>query len=270
MTECSGSRTRYFALIVTGLLASASHAQQAATGTPPAPAATAGTAATSPADAQAPDLELDEVIVRGKQIERTIADAEDDFYAIYNRLNKNDDYDVNCAQVNIDPDNRGSRMTSRVCLPGFVANAVADWTAWKVRCQPPLEDFDEFSCLDRNDDERLSWQEASVRPELDARMFTLDADHNGYLTRDELPEEGMSGPPTFQPPPPELILMEGTEAWYAHMMSVIRSDPKLQEMAGELDELYRELRANQRLSANLEADVIDNRPVRAYRGSAPR
>lgn len=237
------------------------HAQQ--------PSGTAVPAAAAPAvqDAE-PDIELEEVIVRGKKLAQVIADAEDDFYKLYNKLNKDDKYDVNCAQLNTSPD-ANSRITSRVCLPGFVADAIVDYTVFKSRCQPPLDGFDEFDCLDRNKDGRLSWQEASARPDLDARMFTLDADSNGYLTRDEYPNEG-SGPPPYQPPPPDLVLMEGSQKWYDHMMATIRAHPELQEKAGKLDELWGEMHENRRLSSRLSADIEAGRPQRKSRPRPPR
>lgn len=232
---------------------------------PPAPVATSVALVTE--DNQ-PDLVLDEVIVRGKKLAQTITDAEDDFYKLYNKLNKDDKYDVNCAQLNTNPD-ANSRITSRVCLPGFVADAIVDYTVFKSRCQPPLDGFDEFDCLDRNKDSRLSWQEASARPDLDARMFTLDADSNGYLTRDEYPQEG-SGPPAYQPPPPDLVLMEGSRKWYDHMMETIRSHPELQEKAGKLDGLWAEMHENRRLNSRLSADLEAERPPRKNRGRPPR
>lgn len=219
--------------------------------------ATAGAAdATAAADTTAAPVEeevvLDEVLVRGKRLEQRIVEAENAFYQLYNQLNKNDKYDMSCPELNIDPDNRNSRITTRVCLPGFVADAMVDWTVFKVRCQPPLEDFDEFSCLDKNDDQRLSRQEVAMRPELDVQMMRLDADFNGYLTRDEMPPEGMGGlPAPYQPPPPQLVLMEGTKAWYEHMMQVTRSDPRLLEMAGRLDDLHREYMTLARQEAEL-------------------
>lgn len=197
--------------------------------------------------------ELDEVVVRGKRLQEAIVDAEDAFYKLYNQLNKQNDYDVNCAYLN-NPDSPGSQIKMRMCIPVFVANAMVDWNQWKIRCQPPMEGFDEFSCLDRNGDNRLSRQEVAARVELESQMFMLDADSSGYLTRDELPEEGFSGPSIYQPPPPDLVLMEGTEKWYRHMMQVINNDPVLREQAGRLDDLYRDLRLAQRRASDLQAE----------------
>lgn len=64
--------------------------------------------------------------------------------------------------------------------------------------------------------------------------------------------------------------MEGTQKWYAHMMQVIRSHPELQEKAGNLDELWLEMRENQRLNSRLSADKEAERPPPKHRGRPPR
>ena len=221
------------------------------------------------AASEAPLLELEEVLVHGKRLQERIVEAEDEFYKLFNQVNKDDDYDTNCALLNLSADS-GSRLNSRLCLPVFVAEAIADYTVFRRNCQPPLDGFDEFSCLDRNDDERLSMQEASVRPQLDAQFFMLDADRNSYLTRDEVPQEGMGAPPAYMPPPPELVLAEGTQKWYAHTMKVIQSDPRLQEMAGKLDEMHLEMNQTRRQVAQIENDRAASKPRRKALGRSPR
>jgi hypothetical protein len=120
---------------------------------------------------------------------------------------------------------------------------VADWTVFKMLCQPPMEGFDEFDCLDKNNDHRLSQQEVSVRPDLWAMAAS------GYITRSDWPAFGISSPgpsAPYQPPNPTLVLMEGTKPWYEHMMQMTRSDPRLLEMAGQLDDLHEEYMTLQR------------------------
>lgn len=233
----------------------------------------ANTVSASPSVAEAPReplLELEEVLVHGKRLQQRIIEAEDEFYKLFNEINTDDDYDTNCAQVPLGADS-GSRIDSRLCLPVFVANAVADYTVWRRACQPPMDGFDEFSCLDRNRDERLTRQEAAVRPSLDAQFFSLDADTNGYLSRDELPEEGMSAPPTYMPPPPELVLAEGTKRWYDHTLKVINSNERLREMAGKLDEMHMEFNGMRRQVAELEAEREANaEPVKRGKPRPPR
>lgn len=224
-----------------------------------APAAAAADAAVAPVEE---DVVLDEVLVRGKRLERIIVDAEDAFYRLYNELNKDDDYDVNCAYVNVNADNPGSRITSRVCLPGFVADAVVDWTLFKMLCQPPLEGSDDFDCLDKNNDRRLSQQEVSVRPDLWAMAA------NGYITRADWPAFGLTSPgpsAPYQPPNPTLVLMEGTKPWYEHMMQMTRSDPRLLEMAGQLDDLHEEYMTLQRQEAEIRTKYFAERAERVGR-----
>ncbi|MFO7325762.1 MAG: hypothetical protein DIU62_008610 [Pseudomonadota bacterium] len=216
-----------------------------------------------------PLQELDEILVHGKRLRDRIVEAENEFYKLYNQINKDNDYDMNCTLLNLSADT-GSRLNQRVCLPVFAAEAIAEYTVFRAQCQPPMDGFDEFSCLDRNRDERLSRQEAAVRPSLDAQFMTLDADLNGYLTRDELPPEGTGGAQGYIPPPPELVIAERSKRWYDHMMAVIRSDPRLQEMAGRLDELHMEMTLTQRRVAEIEADRLANAPVRRPRVRPPR
>lgn len=252
------------------LIATSSQAQQAtAPAAAPAPAAPA---APETAEAAMPDeyiQELDDIMVRGSRLLDVISDKEDNFYDAFNRLNKDDRYDTSCVYLNVDPQSMATSIKSRVCIPGFVADAMADFAVWRARCQPPYEGrFDEFDCLDRNRDGRLSWQEASVRQELEEEFTTLDEDMDGKLDRPEFDMQSFGAPVVHQPPPPQLVLMEGTRKWYDHMMSVIRENPELQEMAGELDDLYRELAQMQDRFAELDTEQAAAQSSR--RNSGPR
>lgn len=136
-------------------------------------------------------VELDEVVVHGTRLQDRIVRAEDRFFKLYNELNKNDDFDVNCAYLPLEQD---TRIDSRLCTPSFYANAIVEQLTWQDRCRG-----------------------------------TQDAEGN-YVPP----------PPCYTPPPPELVLVGRSDEYAAHVMSVIRSDPRLQEMAGELDELHME------------------------------
>jgi len=193
--------------------------------------------------------ELDEIVVKGKRLSEEIEEAEDEFFALFNKINTDDRYDTHCVQVRLDSD---SRLQSRACIPGFVADALADWAPFKARCQPPQEGFDEFDCLDRNDDRRLTRAEAGARMELEAEFMTLDEDGDGAINRDEWPED-MSFETPYMPPPPDLVLMEGSKGWYEHMMKVTQGDPRLKEMADHLGGLYQELAVTQRRFVEVDA-----------------
>lgn len=76
--------------------------------------------------AAAADEELEEVVVRGTklwQMREAIVNAEKRFYALYNELNTNDDFDVHCdLEAPL-----GTRLKSRVCRVAYVADAQADF-----------------------------------------------------------------------------------------------------------------------------------------------
>lgn len=72
-----------------------------------------------------PDEELEEALVSGRQLRQLradIVDAEDRFYALFNELNRNDDYDVHCTR----DAPTGTRISHRVCRPVFYARAQED------------------------------------------------------------------------------------------------------------------------------------------------
>jgi len=210
-------------------------------------AAPAAPTAAAPSQVQQHIQELDEITVRGKRLQQTVEDAEDEFYRLYNKAEKDQRYQVSCAFLSADPGPPPSAIMTRVCLPGFVSDAMADWAVWAGRCDPPEpgQGFDEFDCLDRNRDGRLSFDEASARTELGSQFYSLDSDHDSYLSREEFAKRGPSGPPAYRPPQPQLVLMEGSKRWTDHMMQVINADPHLQQMAGHLTDLYGELAAAQ-------------------------
>jgi hypothetical protein len=82
----------------------------------------------------------------------------------------------------------------------------------------------------------------------------IDTDHDGRISRQEYPTD-VSPEPVYQPPPPQLVLMEGSDAWYKQMTEVTNSDPRLRKMAAELGDLYHELQATQRRYDKLEAET---------------
>jgi hypothetical protein len=217
--------------------------------------ATAGEAAAPPGVATA---DIDEVVVRGKQLSQQINEAEDEYFALFNDVNKDDRYDTHCVYLRLA---ESSRIESRACIPGFVADAMADWAPFKARCQPPQQgQWDEFSCLDRNNDNRVSLDEAAARPELEAQFDRVNNNPpiDNYLSREEMLDDD---PPleqataVYMPPPPQLVLMEGSAKWYEHMMKVTNGDPRLKKMADHLGGLYKELAATQQQFEKLEADI---------------
>lgn len=199
--------------------------------------------------------ELDEVFVRGGRLRDRIVRAEDEFYKLFNQLNTDDRYDTSCPYLNTDPDNPGSRIQFRMCLPGFVADAMADWAVFKAQCEP------EFRNFDGNRDGRISKMEAMANADMSFQFDDLDENDDDYLNEHQefrtFAGWAQMNQNCYRPPPPDLVLMEGTSGWYAHMMKVINSDPRLQEMAGKLDDMHRELRMIQTRVNTLEGDRRD-------------
>ena len=214
--------------------------------------------AATPADVPAGLQELDEIMVRGKRLKQTIAEAEDEFFSLFNAVNKDDDYDTHCQQLNVDPE---SQIRSRVCMPGFVADAMAHWAASKVDCT----DFTSIAGMDG----RISPGEADDDEDLKAHFTLLDINHDGFLSLMEYAERQTNFQTNcYQAPPPQLVLMEGTQRWYEHSMRVINTDPRLQKMAGHLDDLYHELWSEQQRLETVEASLQAER--RAAGSVGPR
>lgn len=204
--------------------------------------------------------ELDEVFVVGENLRNRIIRAEDEFYKLFNQLNTEDKYDTNCPYVN-NPDDPSSRLQFRMCIPSFVADAMADWAVFKAKCEPEFRNFDS----DR--DGRISKMEAMANMDLMFQFDDIDQNGDGYLNEYQEFRDfagwAQMNQTCYRPPPPDLVLAEGTKDWYEHTMKVIRSDPRLQEMAGKLDDMHRELRRIQSRVYTLEErrrEQMSNRP----------
>lgn len=195
--------------------------------------------------------ELDEVFVRGGRLRDRIVRAEDEFYKLFNQINTDDRYDTSCPYLN-DPDSPMSRIQIRMCIPGFVAEAMADWAVFKAQCEP------EFRNFDTNRDGRISAIEASVNGDLAFQFDNFDEDDDGYLNQYQefrsFENWARMNQNCYRPPPPDLVLMNGTKDWYEHTMKVINANPRLQEMAGRLDEMHRELNMIQSRASTLEEE----------------
>jgi len=160
-----------------------------------ASAQNAAASAATPAPATAPVQPLDEIVVHGKRLKRAIADAEDSFFVLYNQLNRDHDYDTNCVYLRTSIEDPDSQIASRVCIPGFLADAVADEVYFSAECQAPTDgsgtQYSPLAC--------------------------------------------------YTPPPPQLLLVERSNDYARNLRKVINSDPRLQQMAGHLDDLYHEM-----------------------------
>lgn len=193
--EFSGS-TAAMLLLATGLVSGGPAAAQAAT-------ATRTSLAASPVVIEQLQ-ELDEVVVHGTNLRDRIVQAEDRFFKLYNELNKDRDFNVNCTYVSLEQD---TRIQERLCAPSFYANAIVDTITWGERCRG-----------------------------------TQDSEGN-YVPP----------PPCYTPPPPDLVLMHRSDEYARNIMAVIRTDERLQEMAGELDELHMQRHRLQRRYLELKS-----------------
>lgn len=73
----------------------------------------------------AAEEELDEVVVQGTrlwQMREAIVEAEERFYALYNELNTNDDFDLRCRQEAP----LGTRLKKRICRVAFHEEAMTE------------------------------------------------------------------------------------------------------------------------------------------------
>lgn len=69
------------------------------------------------------DQAIDDIVVVGKKstaaLRRDIFQSEEDFYALYNRLNDDDEYDVRCFYETP----TGTRMKNHVCRAVYISNS---------------------------------------------------------------------------------------------------------------------------------------------------
>jgi hypothetical protein len=91
--------------------------------------------AAAAADSQAVQ-ELDEILVRGTRVRDAIAAAEDEFFLLYNSLNKDDDYSASCVFIPLGD----TQIRSHICIPGFMADALADQVYFAEQCRASAVD----------------------------------------------------------------------------------------------------------------------------------
>ena len=145
-------------------------------------------------------VELDEVMVQGERLYDRIVKAEDQFFKLYNELNKNNDFDTHCAFLTLDTD---SHIEQRVCMPSFYADAKAEQVRFNMACAS---------------------QTAYTEP---------DPERNNEV-------EVLSRGVCYEPPNAELIFFAQREDYVKNVLKIIDSDPRLQKMAAELDAMHRE------------------------------
>ncbi len=86
--------------------------------------------------------ELDEIMVRGTRVREAIATAEDEFFMLYNSLNKDDDYSASCVFIPLGD----TQIRSHICIPGFMADAMADQVYFADQCRAAARDLAAAPC----------------------------------------------------------------------------------------------------------------------------
>jgi hypothetical protein len=155
---------------------------------------------------------IDEIWVRGKRLTEVIVDAEDEFFKLYNRANKNSDYDIHCGTMSL---SSGSMIMIRKCVPGFivynnynvVTNTVSFGSGSFGSCSGP----------------------------------TAVTESNGEISY----YGGFCSSPVYSyptyAPPAGLLLMERGPAYVNNVVGVVSRDPELIKKANHLVDLYNEL-----------------------------
>jgi hypothetical protein len=157
-------------------------------------------------------VELDEIWIRGKSLSRLINEAEDAFFAAYNKANRNYDFSITCGEVSLNP---GSMIMRRACVPGFVVDAYYN-------------------------------QRASYTGPTTVYTGCGSAGGIGYGGLNYGTNTYCGGgwsvslPPMSTGPSPSALIAARSNELAVHMMMLINRDPQLKQMAGHLDDLHRE------------------------------
>jgi hypothetical protein len=198
-------------------------------------------------------MELDEVWVSGKKLARRVADAEDKLFRLYNKLNKNNIYDVHCGSISLEP---GSMIMKRTCLPGYLSDI--SYISYPV----PSYGFSMDSC-------------PSGLHFTSSCASTYSGFGSGYMGggRYAAPVTLSSGSrgsmnaaiSEFDSVPPSVVASYRREAYAKNVLDVITSDPQLVEMGTDVVLLYREMELVQSRYARMRAaagmDAKGKRPI---------
>lgn len=196
-----------------------------------APAAAQTAAPGAAAQPGEPLEQLREVWVRGKRLVTAIADAEDDFFKLYNQLNRNSDYDITCGSVSMRP---GSLIMVRTCMPQFIVDGLRAARAVYAPNYSPV-----FT------------GSTSCYGYMGGAYSGYNVNGDQYQT---ITGGGYSCQPATAPvflyvappaPPVGSLLLERGPAYTANVLQVINSDERLRSKYDHLVGLYHELEATQ-------------------------
>ena len=152
-----------------------------------------------------PLVELEEVWVRGKRLADRITDVEDEFFELYNKVNKTNRFDVQCGYMKL---SRDSMIMVRTCVPQFLASYSASYHGYTRTYQIPS-------------------------------TFGSYSDYGGYSGY----SGGSFG--SYRSygytPPPDLLAMHYREDYAKNVINVIYDDPDLMAKARVLAGMYKEM-----------------------------
>jgi hypothetical protein len=201
-----------------------------ATGACMAADASSGSAtAASPSPSTQSVQELEAVWVQGKRLAHRIEDAEDEFFPLYNKVNKKDDFDIQCGYTYLSVD---TMIMGRTCLANFLGQSYGPPVYWSACYGGFYGSSPYFYGYGRG-----------------YGMYGGCADASGY-----------------EPPSPAFILMARKDDLRRNMLKVISGDPLLLQKAAHLGDLYRELESVQTRYRTIKGVKVRNgRAVKASR-----
>lgn len=181
-------------------------------------------------------VELKEVWVYGKKLAARIADAEDDFFRLYNKLNRNSDYHITCGDISLE---RGSMIMTRVCVPEFLATtAVSTDTGYYDGYYDYVGYYQAYNTAGCT-----GGRSSMTRYEADGLVYTSNL---GNLACSFMPtyHRGSrlagTGYYSIAAASPEM-----RSEYAANVLKVIKSDPQLLAKAVDLAVLYGEMETTQ-------------------------
>jgi hypothetical protein len=224
--------TRNLGLGLAMLLSAMATAAYAAVDAPAAPATSVAVALQQPlAEVEV----IDEVWVRGKHLSQVIEDEEDRFFKLYNKLNKNSDYDVFCGTMALNP---GSMIMVRKCAPGFIVyrfySAVSNTVSYVPSSFGSCSNM--YPVMDSNGE--TSYYGGGCTDSFGYSSYSASSSYPAPMS--------LSGSAAISSSPAAGLLLEERSLDYGNnVLKVVTGDPRLLEMVRSLGGLYDEMESLQ-------------------------
>lgn len=163
--------------------------------------------------------ELEEVRVRGKLVTNAVITAENRVFRLYNKLNRNNRFDVHCVDLRLDWD---TMVMQRTCLPEFVGYQSAASVGYGYTPPQPFSHYSEPPLICGSD-----------------TCYSPDSFSSPAFNYRSTPMANITALPG---PAPAVMVSDEERAEYSqNVLRVIRSDPQLLGMATELVGMYQEM-----------------------------